>query len=98
VRGSDIPDLQQPLNNKRRNAMNVQTRVKERAEEQSTAMTAEQQSAIRTLANELHRLNHAVMRAVDAGVSVELVRSARHHGGEGNWGDLMIPVIVANPR
>ncbi|MCY1664660.1 hypothetical protein ACQKGC_17535 [Allorhizobium pseudoryzae] len=78
--------------------MNVQTRVKERAEEQSTAMTAEQQSAIRTLANELHRLNHAVMRAVDAGVSVELVRSARHHGGEGNWGDLMIPVIVANPR
>ena len=26
------------------------------------------------------------------------VRSARHHGGEGNWGDLMIPVIVANPR
>ncbi len=78
--------------------MNVQTRVKERAEEQSTAMTADQQSAIRTLANELHRLNHAVMRAVDAGVSVELVRSARHHGGEGNWGDLMIPVIVANPR
>ncbi len=77
--------------------MNVQTRVKERAEEQSTAMTADQQSAIRTLANELHRLNHAVMRAVDAGVSVELVRSARHHGGEGNWGDLMIPVIVANP-
>jgi hypothetical protein len=50
--------------------MDVQTRVKERAEEQSTAMTAEQQSAIRTLADELHRLNHAVMRAVDAGVSV----------------------------
>jgi hypothetical protein len=98
MRGSDITEIQQPLHNKRRNAMNVQTRVKERAEEQSTAMTAEQQSAIRTLANELHRLNHAVMRAVDAGVSVELVRSARHHGGEGNWGDLMIPVIVANPR
>ncbi|MBT9371890.1 MULTISPECIES: hypothetical protein [Rhizobium] len=78
--------------------MNVQTRVKERAEEQSTAMSAEQQSAIRVLANELHRLNHAVMRAVDAGVSVELVRSARHHGGEGNWGDLMIPVIVTQPR
>jgi hypothetical protein len=78
--------------------MNVQTRVKERAEEQSTAMTSEQQSAIRMLANELHRLNHAVMKAVDAGVSVELVRSARHHGGDGHWGDLMIPVIVATPR
>ncbi len=78
--------------------MTPQTRVKERAEEQSTTMTTEQQSAIRMLANELHRLNHAVMRAVDAGVSVELVRSARHHGGEGNWGDLMIPVVVANAR
>ncbi|MBP2548009.1 hypothetical protein J2858_000902 [Neorhizobium galegae] len=78
--------------------MNVQTRVKERAEEQSTTMTSEQQSAIRMLANDLHRLNHAVMKAVEAGVSVELVRSARHHGGEGNWGDLMIPVIVASPR
>ena len=50
---------------------------------------------IRTLANDLHRLNHAVMKAVEAGVSVELVRSARHHGGDGNWGDLLIPVVVA---
>lgn len=57
-------------------------------------MTSEQQAAIRMLANELHRLNQTVMNAVEAGVSVELVRSARHHGGNGNWGDLMIPVIV----
>ena len=70
------------------------TRVKERAEEQSWAMSMEQQSAIRMLANDLHRLNQSVMKAVDAGVSVELVRSARHHGGKGNWGDLLIPVIV----
>ncbi|WP_105417598.1 hypothetical protein [Neorhizobium sp. T25_27] len=76
--------------------MNIQTHVKERAEEQSTAMTPEQQAAIRMLANDLHRLNHAIMKAVDAGVSVELVRSARHHGGDGHWGDLMIPVIVTN--
>jgi hypothetical protein len=46
------------------------------------------------LANDLHRLNQSVMKAVEAGVSVELVRSARHHGGDGNWGDLLIPVIV----
>ncbi|QFY59116.1 hypothetical protein FZ934_00810 [Rhizobium grahamii] len=71
-------------------------RVKERAEEQSTTMTADQQSMIRMLANDLHRLNLSVMKAVDAGVSVELVRSARHHGGDGNWGDLLIPVIVAS--
>jgi hypothetical protein len=71
-------------------------RVRERAEEQSSSMSEDQQAMIRMLANDLHRLNHSVMQAVEAGVSVELVRSARHHGGNGNWGDLLIPVIVAN--
>jgi hypothetical protein len=70
------------------------TRVKERAEEQSSAMDEAQQAAIRMLANDLHRLNQSVMKAVEAGVSVELVRSARHHSGNGNWGDLLIPVVV----
>jgi hypothetical protein len=74
--------------------MNVRPQVKARAEEQSSAMTTGQQAAIRVLANDLHRLNQAVMQAVEAGVSVELVRSARHHGGNGNWGDLLIPVVV----
>lgn len=74
------------------------SRVKERTEEQSSAMSPDQQSAIRMLANDLHRLNQAVMNAVEAGVSVELVRSARHHGGDGNWGDLMIPVILAQGK
>ena len=31
---------------------------------------------------------------VEAGVSVELIRSARHHCGNGNFGDLLTPVIV----
>ena len=74
------------------------SRVKERAEEQSSAMNADQQTTIRMLANDLHRLNQSVMKAVEAGVSVELVRSARHHGGDGNWGDLLIPVIVTQSR
>jgi len=74
--------------------MNVRPQVKQRAEEQASAMTSDQQAAIRVLANDLHRLNQAVMHAVEAGVSVELVRSARHHGGKGNWGDLLIPVVV----
>ncbi len=69
-------------------------KAKERAEEQSSSMNDDQQSAIRSLANDLHRLNYSVMKAVEAGVSVELVRSARHHGGDGNWGDLLIPVVV----
>ena len=74
--------------------MNVRPQVKQRAEEQATTMSTDQQAAIRVLANDLHRLNQAVMQAVEAGVSVELVRSARHHGGNGNWGDLLIPVVV----
>jgi hypothetical protein len=72
------------------------TRVKERAEEQASAMSSDQQSAIRMLANDLHRLNQSVMKAVEAGVSVELVRSARHHCGDGHWGDLLVPVIVTH--
>lgn len=74
--------------------MTNRTFVKERAEEQASAMSNDQQAAIRIVANDLHRLNQAVMKAVEAGVSVELIRSARHHGGDGNWGDLLIPVIV----
>ncbi|MEP9385958.1 hypothetical protein [Mesorhizobium sp. KR9-304] len=74
--------------------MNVKPQVKQRAEDQASAMNTDQQAAIRILANDLHRLNQAVMQAVEAGVSVELVRSARHHGGNGNWGDLLIPVVV----
>ncbi|MEM7303307.1 MAG: hypothetical protein AAF468_19675 [Pseudomonadota bacterium] len=69
-------------------------KAKTRAAEQSSSVTDNQQASIRQLANDLHRLNHSVMKAVEAGVSVELVRSARHHGGEGNWGDLMVPIIV----
>lgn len=76
--------------------MTPNTRVKERAEEQASAMNDDQQAAIRMLANDLHRLNQSVMKAVDAGVSVELVRSSRHHAGGGNWGDLLVPVIVTN--
>jgi hypothetical protein len=73
-------------------------RVKERTEEQATSMNADQQTMVRVLANDLHRLNQSVMKAVEAGVSVELIRSARHHGGDGNWGDLLVPVIVTHTR
>lgn len=77
--------------------MTPNMRVKQRAEEQASTMTDDQQAVIRMIANDLHRLNQAVMRAVESGISVELVRSARHHGGNGNWGDLLVPVIVAQP-
>lgn len=76
--------------------MNAKPPVKERSEEMASAMTADEQAAIRRVANDLHRLNQSVMLAVEAGVSVELVRSARHHSGNGNWGDLLTPIIVKN--
>lgn len=52
-----------------------------------------QDSSIRMLANAVHRLNQAVMKAVDAGVSVELIRAARYHSEGGHWGDQMMPII-----
>jgi hypothetical protein len=72
----------------------LQTHVKDRAEAQTTTMNDKQSQAIRVLANELHRLNTAVIAAVEAGLSVELQRGARHHVEGGFWGDLMIPIVV----
>ena len=74
--------------------MSTKPPVKERSEEMSSAMSGDEQAAIRMVANDLHRLNQSVMKAVEAGVSVELIRSARHHSGDGNFGDLLTPVIV----
>jgi hypothetical protein len=75
------------------NAM-IETKVKERAEALTSTMTDEQQAAIRMLGNDLHRLNQTVMRCVEAGLSVELQRTARHHAEGGYWGDLLVPVVV----
>lgn len=74
--------------------MTTKPKVKERAEEASTFMNEEQQAAIRLLANELHRVNNAVIKCVDLGLAVELQRSARHHAEGGYWGDLLIPIIM----
>lgn len=71
--------------------MTSEIKAIEPTEEQKSDQT---EQAIRMLANDLHRLNQSVARAVDAGVSVELIRSSRHHNGTGNWGDLLVPVIT----
>jgi hypothetical protein len=68
--------------------------VKERAEALASEMTDDQNSAIRVLADSLHRLNGAVMRCVDAGLTVEIQRTARHHAEDGHWGDLLTPIVV----
>ena len=58
------------------------------------ALTDAQMDCIEAVASELDRLNAAIRAAVDAGLSVELQRSERHHSGAGCWGDVMRPVIV----
>ena len=74
-------------------------KAKHRTAENTSLVSETQEKAIRRLADEIHRLNHAVIKAVEAGVSVELIRSSRHHAqseGKGAWGDLMVPVIAKN--
>jgi hypothetical protein len=68
--------------------------MKNRVDELATDMSDEQESAIRILANELHRVNDAVINCVEMGLSVELQRVKRHHTGDGYWGDMIIPIIV----
>lgn len=82
-----MTDLQTPIKKAKQRTAEIST-------ERQSVVNSEQEGAIRILANDIHRLNNAIMKAVEAGVSVELVRTARHHGGDGNWGDLMVPVIV----
>jgi hypothetical protein len=53
----------------------------------------EQDAAVRQLANSLHRLNEAVVKAVQSGITVELLRTSRYHNEAGNWGDQITPVI-----
>ena len=72
----------------------ARTHVKERTETMTSEMDDAQKSAIRMLANDLHRLNQAVMKAVETGLSVELQRTARHHAEGGYWGDLLMPTVV----
>ncbi|MFQ5626245.1 MAG: hypothetical protein ACE5FM_06275 [Methyloligellaceae bacterium] len=69
-------------------------KVKERVETLTGEMSDDQQSAIRVLGNELHRVNQAVVDCVNTGLSVELHRTARHHADGGYWGDLLVPIII----
>jgi len=68
--------------------------LKSRFDESASSMSPEQDSAIRTLANELHRVNEAVMNCVNHGLSIELQRVKRCHSEQGYWGDMIVPIIV----
>ncbi len=53
----------------------------------------ERERIINRMADAVHRMNEAIAKAVDTGITVELVRVSRHHCGSGNWGDQMVPMI-----
>lgn len=56
------------------------------------------EALIRRMAETLHRLNQQITQAVDAGLTIELLRGSRFHNGRGQWGDQMIPVVkIAEP-
>jgi hypothetical protein len=50
------------------------------------------------VANSLHRLNDAIVKAADTGLTIELMRASRYHAGSGSWGDQMVPIIERNRR
>jgi hypothetical protein len=68
--------------------------LQSRIAEATSSMSPEQESALRILANELHRTNEAVMNCVSHGLSVELQRVKRFHSEKGYWGDLIVPIVV----
>ena len=53
----------------------------------------EHEGVMKEIAEAVSRVNAAILRAVNAGVTVEMVRAARCHDGRGNWGDQMTPAV-----
>ena len=50
--------------------------------------------AIRRVADRMHQLNQAIVAAVEAGATIELLRCSRHHDRKGRWGDQMQPIVT----
>jgi len=74
--------------------MTINSTVTPFPEEESRSQLSDREVAIRRLADQMHRLNYAIVQAVEAGVSVELMRCSRYHAGNGLWGDQMQPIVT----
>jgi hypothetical protein len=59
------------------------------------AMSHMQRSQMEQVLSDIERLNRTIREAVETGLTIELVRAARHHCGGGNWGDVMSPKFLA---
>jgi len=64
-------------------------------DESESEFSENQDSALRMVANSLHRLNESIVKAAETGLTVELMRASRYHAG-GSWGDQMVPIIKGN--
>jgi hypothetical protein len=68
--------------------------IKSEDNNQFDNLSDHQHESIQALATNIENLNAAMRQAVDAGLSIELQRTARHHHASGFWGDLVSPQIV----
>lgn len=59
----------------------------------STMAETDEDIAFRHVAEAVQRVNEAVLRAVESGVSVEIMRTSRCHDGCGHWGDQIKPTV-----
>ncbi|GEM_PF-624883 len=71
----------------------VRNRFRPMSRSVSSMAETDQDRAFRHVAEAVQRVNDAVIRAVNTGMTVEIVRSSRHHDGQGHWGDQMKPAV-----
>lgn len=61
--------------------------------QQSDLPSTDSDFALRHVAEAIHRLNYAISRAVEAGMTIEVIRASRYHDARGHWGDQLVPVV-----
>jgi hypothetical protein len=59
-----------------------------------SGLTDAQAAAMTKVAQMIGHLNAAVAAAVDAGLTVELMRASRHHSDARAWGDQLKPMVA----
>ncbi len=58
------------------------------------SLDPQQIAAVDELRAQIARMNDAVKRAVDSGLTIEITRASRHHSPQYCWGDQMSPKIL----
>ena len=74
--------------------MTTESNVTPFRDEEPRQSLSDKEIAVRRVADQMHRLNHAIVQAVEAGVTVEMLRCSRYHAGNGLWGDQMQPIVT----